>query len=75
MLLYLAKIARTPYLTSHGPDANNVTTNPPSVPQGMPSQLSATITFAWTGNTFSQNVGAAGTTLIPHHGTAALRSS
>jgi len=28
MLLYLAKIARTPYLTSHGPDANTVVTNP-----------------------------------------------
>jgi carboxypeptidase T len=26
MLLYLAKIARTPYLTSHGPDANTVVT-------------------------------------------------
>jgi carboxypeptidase T len=59
MLLYLAKIARTPYLTSHGPDANNVVTNPPSVPQGMPSQLTASINFAWSGNTFSQNVGAA----------------
>src|SRR5207244_3636886 len=57
--LYLAKIARTPYLLSHGPDANTVVTNPPSVPQGVPSQLSATITFAWTGNSFSQNVGAA----------------
>lgn len=59
MLLYLAKIARTPYLTSHGPDANDVVTDPPSVPQGAPSQLSATINFAWTGNAFSQNVGAA----------------
>ena len=37
MLLYLAKIARTPYLTSHGPDANTVVTTPPSVPQGVPS--------------------------------------
>src|SRR5262249_49469223 len=55
----LAKIARTPYLTSHGPDANTVVTNPPSVPQGVPSQLTASINFAWSGNTFSQNVGAA----------------
>src|SRR6266496_5939381 len=59
MLLYLAKIARTPYLTSHGPDANTVLTNPASVPQGVPSQLTATINFAWSNNAFSQNVGAA----------------
>ena len=59
MLLYLAKIARTPYLTSHGPDANTVVTSPPSVPQGVPSQLTASINFAWSNNTFSQNVGAA----------------
>ena len=59
MLLYLAKIARTPYLTSHGPDANTVVTNPASVPQGVPSQLTASITFAWSNNAFSQNVGAA----------------
>jgi len=59
MLLYLAKIARTPYLTSHGPDANTVVTNPASVPQGMPSQLTASINFAWSNNAFSQNVGAA----------------
>jgi len=79
MLLYLAKIARTPYLTSHGPDANTVVTNPASVPQGTPSQLTATINFAWSGNTFSQNVGAAeyyidtppwaGGTAIPMNGT------
>jgi carboxypeptidase T len=59
MLLYLAKIARTPYLTSHGPDANSVITSPSSVTQGMPAQLTATINFAWTRNAFSQNVGAA----------------
>ena len=59
MLIYLAKISRTPYLTSHGPDANTVATNPPSVPQGVPSQLTASITFAWSNNSFSQNVGAA----------------
>jgi hypothetical protein len=59
MLLYLAKIARTPYLTSHGPDANTVVTNPASVPPGVPSQLTASITFAWSNNAFSQNVGAA----------------
>ncbi len=59
MLLYLAKIARTPYLTSHGPDANTVVTNPASVPQGVPSQLTASINFAWSNNAFNQNVGAA----------------
>jgi hypothetical protein len=79
MLLYLAKIARTPYLTSHGPDANTVVTNPASVPQGTPSQLTATINFAWSNNAFSQNVGAAeyyidtppwaGGTAIPMMGT------
>jgi len=79
MLLYLAKIARTPYLTSHGPDANTVVTNSASVPQGVPSQLTASITFAWSNNAFSQNVGAAeyyidtppwaGGTAIPMNGT------
>jgi hypothetical protein len=79
MLLYQAKIARTPYLTSHGPDANTVITNPPSVPQGVPSQLTASINFAWSNNAFSQNVGAAeyyidtppwaGGTAIPMNGT------
>jgi len=59
MLLYLAKIARTPYLTSHGPDANTVVTNPASVPPGVPSQLTASINFAWSNNAFNQNVGAA----------------
>jgi hypothetical protein len=59
MLLYLAKIARTPYLTSHGPDANTVVTTPTAVSPGAPSQLTASITFAWTSNAFSQNVGAA----------------
>src|SRR5439155_1684377 len=43
----------------HGPDANTVVTNPASVPQGVPSQLTATINFAWSNNAFSQNVGAA----------------
>src|SRR5213593_3661181 len=59
MLLYLAKIARTPYLTSHGPDANTVVTMPASVPQGVPSQLTASTNFAWSNNAFTQNVGAA----------------
>jgi hypothetical protein len=79
MLLYLAKIARTPYLTSHGPDANTVLTSPASVPQGVPSQLTASTNFAWSNNAFSQNVGTAeyyidtppwaGGTAIPMNGT------
>ena len=79
MLLYLAKIARTPYLTSHGPDANTVVTNPSAVTQGSPAQLTASINFAWTKNSFSQNVGAAeyyidtppwaGGTALPMNGT------
>jgi hypothetical protein len=49
------------------------------VPQGVPSQLTASINFAWSGNAFSQNVGAAeyyidtppwaGGTGIPMNGT------
>jgi len=49
------------------------------VPQGVPSQLTATINFAWSHNAFSQNVGAAeyyidtppwaGGTAIPMNGT------
>ena len=79
MLLLLVKPARTPYLTSHGPDANTVVTNPASVSQGVPSQLTASINFAWSRNAFSQNVGAAeyyidtppwaGGTAIPMSGT------
>jgi hypothetical protein len=64
MLTYLAKIARTPYLLNHGPDANLVATNPMTVTQGATSQLTSTINFAWNGsdgqpNRFLQNVGAA----------------
>jgi hypothetical protein len=59
MLIYSSKIARTPYLLAHGPDANLVATAPITVPQGTPSHLTATINYAWTGNTMSQIVGAA----------------
>ncbi len=58
-LLYLAKIARTPYLTNRGPDVNPVATTPMTVTQGTPSNLSATINYAWTGNAYAQNVAAA----------------
>jgi acyl-coenzyme A thioesterase PaaI-like protein len=79
MFLYLAKIARTPYLTSRGPDANAVVTNLASVRQGMPVELTASMNFAWSNNAFTQNVGAAeyyidtppwaGGTPIPMNGT------
>jgi carboxypeptidase T len=78
-LIYEAKIVRTPYLLSHGPDASSVATNPMTVTQGSPSQLTGTINFAWSGNSFAQNVGAAeyyldtppwaGGTGIPMNGT------
>ncbi len=56
-LVYQAKIARTPYLLAHGPDTSNVVLSPMTVTVGSTAQLTATINFAWTGNTFSQNVG------------------
>jgi hypothetical protein len=58
-LIYENKIASTPYLLSHGPDSYNVATTPMTVTQGLTSTLNGMINFAWTGNTFSQNVGAA----------------
>lgn len=58
-LLYQAKIARTPYLLAHGPDTRSVTMSPATVAQGTAATLNATVNFAWTGNAFSQNVGAA----------------
>ncbi|HUS16725.1 MAG TPA: M14 family zinc carboxypeptidase, partial [Chloroflexia bacterium] len=58
-LLYQAKVARQPYLLAHGPDAAGVATNPMTVTQGMPSVISGTINFAWTGNVLAQNVGGA----------------
>ncbi len=64
MLTYLAKIARTPYLLSHGPDANAVATDPMTATQGSSVALTATIKFDWRAsdnqlNAFSQSVGAA----------------
>jgi hypothetical protein len=40
---YLHKIARTPYMTSYGPDAQSLAVSPASVPQGTPVQLTANI--------------------------------
>ena len=59
MLIHLAKLARQPYLLTHGPDANTVTSTPMTVTQGTPAQLTASINYAWTSNAFAQNVGAA----------------
>ena len=59
MLLYLSKIARAPFLTTRGPDANSVTMGPDPAMQGAPDQLTATITYAWSGNAYRQNVSAA----------------
>jgi hypothetical protein len=59
MLIYQAKIARTPYLLTRGPDANVVTTTPLTVTQGTNSHLSSTINYDWTGNAYLQNVAAA----------------
>jgi plastocyanin len=58
-LLYQTKIVRTPYLTTRGPDANNVAATPMTVTIGTSSQLTGTINYAWTGNAYAQNVAAA----------------
>ncbi|MFO7696068.1 MAG: PKD domain-containing protein, partial [Anaerolineae bacterium] len=41
--LYAHKIARTPYMTSYGPDTLDVAVTPDDVPQGTPVALTATI--------------------------------
>jgi carboxypeptidase T len=41
--LYAHKIARTPYMTAYGPDAQDLTTFPEDAYRGQPVQLSATI--------------------------------
>ncbi len=56
MLTYMAKLARTPYLTTRGPDANTVAATPMTVTAGTPSLLTGSINYAWTGNTYAQNV-------------------
>jgi carboxypeptidase T len=60
MLIYLAKIARTPYLLSRGPDLSVASASTPiTVTQGQTAPLLATANFVWTANQFQQNVGAA----------------
>jgi hypothetical protein len=58
-LVYQAKIARSPYLTAKGPDSNLVATNPMTVTQGTPADVTATVTHNWTGNLNTQNIAAA----------------
>ncbi|HST03400.1 MAG TPA: M14 family zinc carboxypeptidase, partial [Chloroflexia bacterium] len=58
-LIFTGKIASTPYLTIHGPDTHLDSSTPITVTQGATPILTSTVTFAWTGNVFSQNVGAA----------------
>jgi uncharacterized repeat protein (TIGR01451 family) len=41
--LYAHKIARTPYMTAYGPDAQNLSAAPSEVIQGAPVRLTATI--------------------------------
>src|SRR5439155_23342296 len=54
MLVYLAKIARQPYLITRGPDTKNPTASPMTVTVGTSSHLTATITHAETANAYSQ---------------------
>jgi carboxypeptidase T len=58
MLTYMAKIARTPYLTTRGPDADSLPAAI-SVAAGGSVQLNGRINYNWTGNSYLQNVAAA----------------
>jgi hypothetical protein len=59
MLTYLSKIARTPYLTTRGPDANAVAAVPMTVTVGAQATITGTMNYEWTDNTYVQNVAAA----------------
>ncbi|MEO5953117.1 MAG: M14 family zinc carboxypeptidase, partial [Chloroflexia bacterium] len=65
MLIHLSKIARTPYLTTRGPDSNTVASTPMTVTQGTPAALTASMNYNWSSNnpvevnTYIQNVAAA----------------
>ena len=49
-LLYAAKVARTPYMTSHGPDALSVVASPSLLPAGGTVQVIAEIDDSDNGN-------------------------
>jgi hypothetical protein len=63
MMLYMARVARAPYLLTRGPDTTLVAAQPMTVTQGVPSALTATINYAWeyhgAYSNYLQNVGAA----------------
>jgi hypothetical protein len=58
MLLYLAKIARAPYLLTRGPDTILAGAQL-TAQSGSITQVAATVNYAWTGNNYAQNVAAA----------------
>jgi hypothetical protein len=58
-LIYLAKIARTPYLLARGPDANNVAVEPRIVNSGSRPRIAATINSNWQGNYYPHDIGGA----------------
>src|SRR5687768_5943038 len=58
-LIYSAKIARMPYLTTRGPDAEAVNAEPEVVTPGIAVHISATIDYAWTGNLYAHTLAAA----------------
>ncbi len=58
MLIYMAKIARTPYLLARGPDTNNVTLAHVVVAGESPI-ITATINYNWRFNNYLQNAGGA----------------
>lgn len=58
MLVYMAKIARTPYLTTRGPDADTLPTSI-SVSSSGSVVLNGRINYNWTSNSYIQNVAAA----------------
>lgn len=59
MLIYLAKIARTPYLTSRGPDTANLAVEPSTISVGSSPRITAAINYGWEENPYVQNVGGA----------------
>ncbi|MGB9724102.1 MAG: M14 family metallopeptidase, partial [Chloroflexia bacterium] len=67
-LLYALTVAKTPYMTAYGPDALNAATNPPSVPQGQPVQLTATMNDTRRRTDPAQNIAAAEYFVLPLHG-------
>jgi|GEM_PF-828716 len=64
-MLYMAKIARAPYLQTRGPDANTEAVVPVTVTQGQSAEITATIKYDWPApsynapNRYLQNVAAA----------------